>query len=294
MSRGQRYLVLLVFFFIQLSRLSAQLPSGFASSVLQNGYTAPMGVVFSNNGNTMWTWEKAGKVYVSKWNGSSYAKQATPVLDISEEVGDWRDFGLLSIALDPDFETNSLIYLYYVVDRHYLINFGTANYNPATNDYFKATIGRITRYKLNQGTTVTTDYSTRKILLGESKTTGPCLLHESHMGGTLIFGRDKTLLLSTGDGASYASQDVGSASETYYQQGLSDGIIRSAENVGSFRSQMLNSLSGKILRLDPATGNGVSSNPFYDAANPRSVLPSHALSRPTVVRPVPSASRARS
>jgi hypothetical protein len=33
---------------------------------------------------------------------------------------------------------------------------------------------------------------------------------------------------------------------------------------------MINSLNGKILRLDPATGDGVSSNPFYSSASPRS------------------------
>lgn len=33
---------------------------------------------------------------------------------------------------------------------------------------------------------------------------------------------------------------------------------------------MVDSLNGKVLRLDPATGNGVSSNPFYDPDNPRS------------------------
>src|SRR6185503_13079264 len=46
--------------------------------------------------------------------------------------------------------------------------------------------------------------------------------------------------------------------------------IRSEENVGAFRSQLLNSHNGKILRIDPVTGNGLSSNPFYDASQPRS------------------------
>ena len=35
------------------------------------------------------------------------------------------------------------------------------------------------------------------------------------------------------------------------------------------RSQLVDSFSGKILRLDPATGEGIPSNPFYDASNPR-------------------------
>ena len=269
MIRLHRTLFLLIFFSITESMLFAQLPAGFTSSILQNGYTAPMGLVFTNNGNSMWTWEKSGKVYVSKWNGTTYVKQATPVLDISDEVGDWRDFGLFSFCPDPAFETNGLVYLYYVVDRYYLLNAGTPQYNPAINDYFKASIGRVTRYRLNQGATVTTDYSSRKILVGESITTGIPLLYDSHMGGTLVFGRDGTLLLTTGDGASYNGVDVGSASDSYYQMALSDGIIRPQENVGAFRSQMVNSLSGKLLRFDPNTGDGIPSNPFYDASNPR-------------------------
>ena len=42
-----------------------------------------------------------------------------------------------------------------------------------------------------------------------------------------------------------------------------------AENVGAFRAQLVDSLSGKILRIDPATGNGLPSNPFYDPRAPR-------------------------
>ncbi|MEP6596703.1 MAG: Ig-like domain-containing protein [Ginsengibacter sp.] len=267
---GRGFLICIFFSIMVLSRLSAQLPSGFTFNVVQEGYTAPMGVVFSSNGNSMFTWEKSGKVYVSKWNGTAYIKQLSPVLDITDEVGNWRDFGLFSICLDPDFDQNGLLYLYYVVDRHHLLYAGTSQYNPSTNEYYNASIGRVTRYRLNLGTTITTDYSSRKILIGESKTTGIPLLHESHMGGTLVFGRDRTLLLSTGDGASYNSSDIGNASETYYQQALLDGIIRSEENVGAFRSQMVNSLSGKILRFDPNTGEGITSNPFFDAANPRS------------------------
>ena len=35
----------------------------------------------------------------------------TPVLDISEEVANYNDFGLTGFALDPQFESNGLIYL---------------------------------------------------------------------------------------------------------------------------------------------------------------------------------------
>ncbi len=45
----------------------------------------------------------------------------TPLIDLSEEVGDWRDYGLLGFALDPNFYVNGYIYLLYVVDYHHLL-----------------------------------------------------------------------------------------------------------------------------------------------------------------------------
>jgi glucose/arabinose dehydrogenase len=251
--------------------LFGQLPAGFNATLLQSGYTQPMGIVFSQQGQKMWVWEKSGKIFLSNWNGSSYVRQSTPVLNISPEVGDWRDFGFMSVALDPNFATNGLIYCLYTVDRHHLLNFGTANYNAATNAYLAATIHRVTRYKvITSGANQIADPASRTILLGETKSTGVPLLHESHGVGTLVFGRDGSLLVSTGDNASYSSTDIGNATETYHTQAIADGILRSNENVGAYRSQMLTSHCGKILRINPTNGNGYSNNPFYDSANARS------------------------
>ncbi len=254
------------------SHLNAQsLPTGFSSSKTQDGYIAPMGVIFTPDGQRQFVWNKAGQVYVSAWNGTQYIQQTTPALDISEEVGNWRDFGLLSLCLDPNYAQNGLVYLYYMVDRHHLMNYGTAAYSPTKDEYFDATISRVARYRLlTVNGLLTTDATSRKVLLGESPSTGVPLTHESHAGGTLVFGRDGTLLLSTGDNASYNVVDIGSSTDTYFQAALTDGIIRPAENVGAFRSQMLNSHCGKILRMNPTTGDGLPSNPFFDATKPRS------------------------
>jgi hypothetical protein len=78
------------------------------------------------------------------------------------------------------------------------------------------------------------------------------------------------LLASCGDGASYNSTDTGRASETYYVQALSEGILRPKENIGAYRAQLVDCLNGKVIRIDAATGNGVTSNPHYDASHPRS------------------------
>lgn len=194
-----------------------------------------------------------------------------PLLDISDEVGSWRDYGLLGFALDPDFANNGFYYLSYVVDRHHLLHAGTPGYDPGFDQYYAATIVRVTRYTADSATGFTTTVpGSRHVLFGETPSTGAPLVHESHGSGQLLFGRDGTLLVAIGDGAHFhLGGDFGNDPQTYDQQALADGILRPEENVGVWRAQMLSSHSGKILRLDPTTGDGVPSNPFFDAAQPR-------------------------
>ncbi len=239
-----------------------------------NSWSQPVGALFSKDGSQLFVWEKGGIVYVCNRNAQGkYIKQTNPIVDISEEVGNWRDFGLLGFALDPQFQSNGRIYLYYVVDRHFLMakDHGQGTYSSEANEYYKATIGRVTRYNT---TTVSENLvaqtGSRVVLLGETKETGVAILHESHGTGSLAFAADGTLLLTMGDGASYNGEDFGSKYDTYYEDAIDDGIIRKEENVGAFRAQMLNSHNGKLLRIDPETGDGVSSNPFFDENAPRS------------------------
>ena len=128
---------------------------------------------------------------------------------------------------------------------------------------------RVTRYQADINTNFTTLVpNSRFVLIGDKPTNGIPLLHLSHSGGTLCFGTDSSLLISTGDGASYTGIDTGSCVNSYWSQALTDSIIRPQENVGSFRSQMIKSLDGKVLRIDRFTGLGLPSNPFYNAAHP--------------------------
>jgi glucose/arabinose dehydrogenase len=258
-------------------QMSAQiLPAGFFMSDVSIGasWNAPVGTAFTSEGQRLFVWEKDGRVYTcTREANGNYKKQSQPVLDISDEVGSWIDHGLMGFALDPQFENNGYIYVLYVVDRHHLLTNGLASngYNRDTNQYFNATIGRVTRY-----TTTKTDGnivvipSSRKILIGESISTGLPMLYQSHGVGSLVFASDGTLLVSCGDGASFNVEDSGSIDHTYYKQALIDGIIRPEENVGAFRAQLLNSHNGKLLRINPENGDGVSSNPFFDASAPRS------------------------
>ncbi len=214
----------------------------------------------------LFVWEKGGRV----WNVEGGVRGGSPLIDIREEVGDWRDYGLLGFAIDPNFATNGYIYLLYVVDYHHLINFGTPAYNPNVDQYFTDTIARLTRYTCNPADGFRSVLpASRTILIGESISTGMPIAHQSHGPGALVWGEDGTLLISCGDGASYETVDTGGPTSGSSNTALADGIIRQAEDVGAMRSQLVNGHNGKILRIDPATGNGVPSNPFFDPAQPR-------------------------
>jgi glucose/arabinose dehydrogenase len=246
---------------------ASTVPPGFTESVLSGPWPDAVGITFENNGR-MYVWERTGKV----WFKDPGDPSPSLLLDISEEVGAWEDHGMLGFALDPNFRVNGYIYVLYVVDRYYLLHFGDPNYNPTANEYNAATIGRLTRYTCRSADGFrSVDLASRQILIGETKQTGFPMCSYSHGIGSLVFGEDGTLLVSCGDGATADTVDQGgNVSGSYASQALTDGIIRAKENIGALRSQLLDCLNGKVVRIDPATDDGLPSNPYYDAANPRS------------------------
>lgn len=51
---------------------------------------------------------------------------------------------------------------------------------------------------------------------------------------------------------------------------LGDGSLSAQPDMLSLRALSPGNLQGKVLRIDPKTGNGVAGNPFFDATNPKS------------------------
>ncbi|MFT7603933.1 MAG: glucose/arabinose dehydrogenase [Saprospiraceae bacterium] len=243
----------------------AQLLPDFIDETLNTSLEKPVGITFDETGKA-YIWEQSGLVHIMDTTGTI---SNTPMIDIREEVSVFVDHGFLGFALDPKFSQNGYVYLLYVVDPHHLYNYGTPDYNPNTTIINAATIGRITRYTADPDNNFETVIeNSRKILLGDNISNGFPVVASSHGVGTLTFGTDGTLLVSCGETGSFVSSDAGNHSDSFYEEALAQGIIRPAENVGAYRSQMLNSLNGKILRIDPETGNGIPSNPFYDAEAP--------------------------
>lgn len=260
-------LVLLSSCYYSLIQAQTIIPDDFYDSLVDDSWNQAVGFTFDAQGN-LFLWEKAGVLHRIPDTG---VKPATPLLDISEEVASYIDHGLLGFALDPNFQQNGFIYTLYIVDRHYWEFFGTPQYSPDSSAVNVATFARLTRFTVETTTFNSIVPGSRKVLIGADKEHAIPILYQSHGVGTLVFGTDNSLLLSTGDGTTYQGQYVGtngSGPHSYAAQGLIDGIIRPEEDIGAYRAQLLNSYNGKILRVDPATGFGIPSNPYYDSARP--------------------------
>lgn len=241
-------------------------PSGFIDETISENWTIPTGLTFDDNGR-MFVWEKSGKVFMVE-NG---IKSAQPIIDISEEVLDYGDHGLNGFALDPNFLKNGYVYLMYAAKRNHVLNFGKPTYQVEEETPFQTTIGRITRYTLKATSGfMEIDSASRKILIGESPSTGIPILVDNHGVGSLAFGLDGTLLATVGDAALATEGVVDDTKSEWFNEAISLGFITADENINAYKCQSLMSLNGKILRIDPSTGDGVASNPFFESGKPRS------------------------
>ncbi len=260
---------------------SPSLPEGFYDEQIGDNWERPLGIVFDFQGQG-YVWEKQGKVYIIDDEGN---KSNTPLIDISEEVMTWSDHGLVGFALHPDFDVNGYMYLYYSVDRHHMDFFGTPEYDPELSIENQATIGRITRYTVDANTSFQSIVpDSRKIILGNDRSDGAPILMGSHAVGSLVFAPDGTLMVSLGDAGSYESIDVGSAptEESAWEQAIAEGILQEEDNVGALKALQVDNLNGSILRIDPETGYGLPSNPYFngDVSSPRSKVWASGLRNP--------------
>src|SRR6056297_587412 len=192
---------------------------------------------------------------------------AEPFIDISDIVNGTRDRGLLGLAVHPDFDNTPYVYLLFTYDPPE-VNGNTGLAGPDGNGNRAGRLIRVTADATNGYKTAVAGSDV--ILLGENSTwdnfngfvnsttdfneppagenpDGTYVRDfiptdsESHTIGGLAFAPDGSLFVSVGDGASYNRVDV-----------------------RADRVQDIDSLSGKILRIDPITGQGLADNPFFD------------------------------
>jgi VCBS repeat-containing protein len=204
-------------------------------------------------------------------------------LDLRSQVNAVQDRGLIDMAFSPDLATKPYFYVTFAVDPAGTAGNGLNGVDGSGNRFV-----HLDRYTLDAATNYTTIVANSKVTLvgnagqtfadisgnGNLDFTNPtnagAVSSEkyiaggqtastvvggfkqnywkvdslSHIGGAIAFGPDGNLYVSTGDGTSFD-----------YADPRTPDVLN------------VNSLSGKVLRLDPVTGQGLADNPFAAGAS---------------------------
>ena len=227
-----------------------------------------------------------GRMFIAQKNGIvrlavDDTLLSEPFLDISEQVNNVSDRGLLGMAVHPQFPSQPYVYLLFTYDPPETQAFaGTSSL--AGPDRIGNRVARLIRVTADPATNYATAMANSELVLLGSNSTwvnisnpdkdgtddvtlppscagiADCLPtdSQSHSIGSVVFGNDGALLVTVGDGTSYGRVDP-----------------------RTVRTQDLDSLAGKILRIDPLNGDGYSDNPFYtgDVADDQSKVYSYGV-----------------
>ena len=250
--------------------------------------------VASNLNNPIaFDWTPDGdKLFIAQKNGvvrlfQNDSLATTPFIDISEQVNNTRDRGLLGLAVHPDFPNQPYVYLSFTYDPPEVFENSGGLAGPDGNGNRPS---RVIRVEADPDTNFTTAIPDSEVVLlgtnsiweninrpngnstdnlkippsgitpdGENIRDYLATDSESHSIGAVRFGTDGSLFVSNGDGTSYNAVDP-----------------------RTIRVQDLDNLSGKMLRIDPITGEGLPDNPFYDGDpdSNRSKVYSYGLRNP--------------
>ncbi len=147
------------------------LPAGFTEFAVATGLSDPTAMAFAPDGR-LFVSEQAGRVRVIK-NG---ALLPTPFATVPTILN--GDLGLIGVAFDPAFATNSYVYVYYTATRRL----------DGTEDLHH----RVSRFTASGDVAVPGSERVLLEILDDSP-------FEWHTGGGLRFARDGKLLITVGD-----------------------------------------------------------------------------------------------
>ena len=261
MRKGFSFWVLAVIFLQASLSVAQQVPANFSiqNAAPRNGLSEPTSLAFFPDGRLL-VGTKKGKVFVIE-NG---AMSSTPFIDLGSEILSNEANGLMDVAIDPDYPGSPWVYLLYVVDP-------TGGADDDTLAF-----SRLTRYRVSAGNSDVADLSSRQILIGQTMGQGWPACSGQHVVGTLRFAKDRTLLVGSGESSERPGADRGGRDPACAAPYPAD------QDIGAYRAQHLGSLSGKIIRIDRNTGNGLPSNPYYtgNAADNQSRVWAYGLRNP--------------
>ncbi|MEV6524161.1 PQQ-dependent sugar dehydrogenase [Longispora sp. NPDC051575] len=245
------------------ARAASALPPGFVQETVLSGLAAPTNIEFAADGR-VFVAQKGGviKVYDS-------LTDPTPDVfaDLSAKVHNFWDRGLLGLALAPNFPADPWVYVLYTYDAK------PGGNPPAWGDVCPDPPGATV-----DGCVVTGRLS--RLQAANNHMTGPeqvlvtdwCQQFPSHSVGDLKFGADGALYASAGEGASFTYADHGQKGNPCGDPGGSAPTPPTSE-AGALRAQDVRTtgdptgLSGAVIRIDPATGEGLPGNPYHSSMN---------------------------
>jgi PKD repeat protein/glucose/arabinose dehydrogenase len=258
----------------------AALPTGFQEQIAFSGLTNPTVVRFSPDGR-IFVAEKRGVIKVFD---SLADTTATVFADLNVNVYNFWDRGLLGMALAPNFPADPYVYVLYAYDHELgsqaaAPRWGTPGVysDPCPTPPGPTADGcvvsaRLTRLQAS-GNTMT---GPEQVLVEDW-----CQQYPSHSIGTVEVvneGGRSVLYASGGDGASFNFVDYGQDGAPANPCGDPPGGVGATLTTptaegGALRSQDLRTsgdpvtLDGTVIRVDPATGAGLSDNPMASAAD---------------------------
>ncbi|SCL34094.1 Glucose/arabinose dehydrogenase, beta-propeller fold [Micromonospora rhizosphaerae] len=237
---------------------AATLPSGFQEQIVFSGLNAPTDLEFAPDGR-IFVAEKGGRIKVFDNLADT---SPTVFADLSTNVHDQWDRGLLGLALPPNFPTSPWVYVLYTYDAP------PGQVAPRWNDVCPdpsnglcVVTGRLSKLQAS-GDVMT---GTEQVLIHDW-----CQQYPSHSIGDLEFGADGMLYATGGDGASFSAVDYGNLPSGNPTNPCSDP----PNEGGALRSQDLRTtadetqLDGSLLRLDPTTGAAAPGNPNIGSPDP--------------------------
>lgn len=193
--------------------------AAISSTTIASGLKDPMEISIAPNGD-LYVIEREGRVLrVTPKTGAMFVIGQLPctALSAANKNSSWaREDGLLGIAVDPQFEKNQRLFIYYSAPEKMC--------------------NRLSRFTLKNGSL---DLSAEKVLLEIPTDRRDRVCHH---GGSLSFGKDGLLYLSTGDNTNpFESGGVAPIDDRDGHDHAN--AMRSAGNT--------NDLRGKVLRIKP-------------------------------------------
>jgi len=184
------------------------IPDGFSDSMVFTGLSSPTSMTFTPSGSTLIISEQSGTLMTYDL--------ATDTLSTLLALPGEAPFG---VVLDPNFQTNNYFYVYY---------------NSSATGRF-----RVSRYEFTSSIpTLAADPNSEVVILDIQGSSW-----RTHSGGSMNFGPDGYLYVTTGDGQGH-------------------------DNFDSPDPQSLGSLLGKVLRLDPGLCSSTCPGVVYPSSNP--------------------------